>query len=277
MSTSTRKIFTFWEPCTNVPAYLKLCMQTWRKFLPEYEIIMLNYSNLDEWLGENYFDESLYVNFSLPKQADAIRCAILRQYGGIWFDMDTIITSDSIRNILEIDSEFTMIGRHLAFIVAKQRAWVLRKWEKGVKKNIKLYELCRKSPTARLLLSIVRPFYVRRLDRWDFLGNSILKKPLKIGNKKVFYSIDKVKLRALPEVNWAQENNSSLPIVQSYRHFYFENDFSGYALSDTGGIICLHNSWTPEHYMQLDGEEFLKQDITLSNILIKLGISPYNL
>ena len=30
---------------------------------------------------------------SLPIQADAIRVALLKKYGGIWMDADTIITS----------------------------------------------------------------------------------------------------------------------------------------------------------------------------------------
>ena len=268
------KIFTFWEPHANVPVYLKLCMQTWEKFLPECEIVVLDYSNLDEWLGKDYFDKSLYHNFSLPKQADAIRCALLKQHGGIWFDTDTIITSEKVRDILQIDSEFTLIEKHIGVIVAKQNARILNKWEKGIKKNIKLYELYHKSPVARLALSVFRPFYVRRLDRWDFLGNSLLKWSLKTKNKKIFHRIDRQKLKALPEINWVLDNNLGLSAMQAYGQFYFENDLSEYALTDTGGIIYLHNSWTPERYKQMNSEEFLKQNMTLSNLLIKLGVHP---
>lgn len=46
------KIFTFWEPSKHIPSYIKLCMQTWTKFLPDYEIVVLDYSNLDEYLSK---------------------------------------------------------------------------------------------------------------------------------------------------------------------------------------------------------------------------------
>ena len=59
-------IFTFWEPESKIPAYIRLCMHSWKKFLPEYEIVILNYKNLDKWLGFEYFDEYLYKAFSLP-------------------------------------------------------------------------------------------------------------------------------------------------------------------------------------------------------------------
>lgn len=38
------RIFTFWESNSTIPMYLKLCMETWEKYLPEYEIVFLNYS-----------------------------------------------------------------------------------------------------------------------------------------------------------------------------------------------------------------------------------------
>ena len=36
----TRK-FNFWEPRQKIPGYIQLCLNTWKKFLPEYEIIIL--------------------------------------------------------------------------------------------------------------------------------------------------------------------------------------------------------------------------------------------
>ena len=35
-------IFTFWEPSTNVPGYLQLCVNTWKKNLPNSNIIILD-------------------------------------------------------------------------------------------------------------------------------------------------------------------------------------------------------------------------------------------
>ena len=36
------KIFTFWEPKDTIPSCLELCLQIWQKYLPDYEIVVLN-------------------------------------------------------------------------------------------------------------------------------------------------------------------------------------------------------------------------------------------
>ena len=51
-----------------MPAYVKLCIETWCTFLPDYEVVVVDYSTLDKWLGKGFFDEILYSDFSLPKQ-----------------------------------------------------------------------------------------------------------------------------------------------------------------------------------------------------------------
>lgn len=87
-----KHIFTFWEPKENLPAYIKLCTQTWKKYLPDYEITVLDYSNLDKYLDKTVINKILCKNTTLPKQADCIRVALLYFHGGIWLDADTIIT-----------------------------------------------------------------------------------------------------------------------------------------------------------------------------------------
>ena len=42
--TDKKYIFTFWEPKSKIPAYIQLCMDTWKKFLPEYEKDKVNVS-----------------------------------------------------------------------------------------------------------------------------------------------------------------------------------------------------------------------------------------
>jgi hypothetical protein len=263
---SSKRIFTFWEPREKMHSYLKLCIKTWQKFLPDYEIVILDYSNLDKWLGENFYPKNFYINFSLPKQADAIRCAVLKQYGGLWFDTDTIITSPKCRNILNTDSELVLFYRHIGFIVAKQNGYVLNKWEKKIQQRIWLYELCKKSKLVRNVFSLFKRKY-RRLESWNYLGNSILDKILKNANSKQFLSIDRDNAKALPEIVWARENNINDDPLTTYRKFYFESDFSNYALHDNQGIICLHNSWTPDEYKDMSEKKFLSQNMTLSHIL----------
>ena len=255
------RLFTFWEPKEKMPAYIRLCMQTWKKFLPECEVVLLDYSNLEEWLGIDVYDEILFKDFSLPKQADAIRCALLKKYGGLWLDADTILTSPQVKDYLMIDSELVMISKHLAFIKANNNSKIIADWYNQIQYNLKFYKDVKYQNNA--VQKILHPRRYRRVENWDYLGNYILHKMLKTKNKKKFFSIDRMEINALPELN--NKNNDNL--VENYQNFYFENDYSQDVIKNTKGIILLHNSWTPQQFLEMNEEEFLSRNNTLSNVL----------
>ena len=255
------RLFTFWEPKEKMPAYIRLCMQTWKKFLPECEVVLLDYSNLEEWLGIDVYDEILFKDFSLPKQADAIRCALLKKYGGLWLDADTILTSPQVKDYLMIDSELVMISKHLAFIKANNNSKIIADWYNQIQYNLKFYKDVKYQNNA--VQKILHPRRYRRVENWDYLGNYILHKMLKTKNKKKFFSIDRMEINALPELN--NKNNDNL--VENYQNFYFENDYSQDVIKNTKGIILLHNSWTPQQFLQMNEEEFLSRNNTLKTFL----------
>lgn len=258
------RLFTFWEPKEKMPAYIRLCMQTWKKFLPECEVVLLDYSNLEEWLGKDVYDEILFRDFSLPKQADAIRCALLKKYGGLWLDADTILTSPQVKDYLMIDSELVMISKHLAFIKANNNSKIIADWYNQIQYNLKFYKDVKYQNNA--VQKILHPRRYRRVENWDYLGNYILHKMLKTKNKKKFFSIDRMEINALPELNNKKNDN----LVENYQNFYFENDYSQDVIKNTKGIILLHNSWTPQPFLQMNKEEFLNRNNTLSNVLKKV-------
>jgi len=264
------KIFTFWEPKNSLPAYLKLCLRTWEKFLPEYEVIVLDYSNLFEYIEKDTFSEYFFKNFSFPKQSDAIRCAVLKLHGGIWMDIDTIITSDKINNLIKTDSDFTTVGEHIAFVKAKKESEILGNWFNNVQKNIASHEEFYKNYNKSFLNKFFKSKERKFFERWDYLGNFALGRLYKTENTKKYFQIDKTKEKILPELVWAEENNIKKKCKKIYLDFYFNNDFSDYILKDNGGIICLHNSWTPLKYKKHKEEEFLKFNNTLSNIFKKI-------
>ena len=255
------RLFTFWEPKEKMPAYIRLCMQTWKKFLPESEVVLLDYSNLEEWLGKDVYDEILFRDFSLPKQADAIRCALLKKYGGLWLDADTILTSPQVKDYLMIDSELVMISKHLAFIKANNNSKIIADWYNQIQYNLKFYKDVKYQNNA--VQKILHPRRYRRMENWDYLGNYILHKMLKTKNKKKFFSIDRMEINALPELNNKKNDN----LVENYQNFYFENDYSQDVIKNTKGIILLHNSWTPHQFLEMNEEEFLSRNNTLSNVL----------
>lgn len=257
-----KRIFTFWEPRGAMPGYLKLCIETWRKFLPDYEIVVLDYNNLDQWLGKNCYPSSLYTQFSLPKQSDALRCAVLKRWGGVWLDADTIITSEKARDLLQPQAEFTLMGRHSCFIVAQKGAKILRIWEVCIRLHIFLYSFCQgKGYLARKLRDTLAAY----LERWNFfIGRYTLLLSVKTCEKlfaKAFRSIDKIAVCAFPELSLAEGT-----VEEKYQKYYFSDNSIENAMNN-GGILCLHNSWTPEEYQRMSGEDFLSQNIALAKIL----------
>lgn len=263
-----KRIFAFWEPKENIPPYLQLCMKTWKKFLPEYEIVILDYSNLENWLGKDFYPNTLYEHFSLPIQADAIRCAILNKYGGIWLDVDTIITSSNVKELFNIDSQFILIQKHIGFIVAKKNANILEYWQKNIYKNLKLAQLFYNANTPQWIKFFLKKFFSRKFLTWDCLGNGIINKKLRTKNKKVFYKIKRDEIYALPEVIYKKKHNLQNSLSENYIDFYFNANHADEILPQNKGIICLHNSWTPQEYKQMSKEEFLQCSNTLTNIYI---------
>ena len=161
-----KRIFTFWEPKENIPGYLELCLASWKKYLPDYEIVILDYFNLENWLGKDFYPQVLYEKFSLPIQADAIRCALLNKYGGIWMDIDTIITSEKIKQYLTIDSELTLINNHIAFIIAKHiEGKILHNWQKRIFFNLKIAEIYYDTKTPQIIRKLLQKFFQKLITK----------------------------------------------------------------------------------------------------------------
>ena len=253
-----KRIFTFWEPKDKIPPYLKLCLKTWEKFLPDYEIVILDYELTNEYLGENFFDKSLYKNFSLQKQTDAIRCAILNKFGGIWMDIDTIVTCPPPNeSIFSQDSPFTLINQHIGFIISEKNSKITDLWLKLIKKRIHFYKKVYKNKYwGKICLKYLNKKLYNKLKKWNYMGNGIL--DIIFNKYKIpFNSINREEIFATPEINFNE----------SYEDFYFKKDYSAEVFETTKGIILLHNSWTPEKFKEMSEEEFLNQDCTISKVL----------
>lgn len=258
-------IFTFWEPKDKMPPYIKLCINTWRKFLPDYKIIILGYDDLNTWLGYDFYDEYLYNNFSLDKQSDAIRVALLYKYGGIWMDADTIVTSEKINEIINQKEEVTFISLHVGFIVAKKRAKLLKLWLKNIKKRIFLHKLYK---SFSRFCKFFYPLMLKgQMSGIGYFGNGIICPIVSSLKKHEVISLNRLKYFALPEHNFYNDGNADWHCTKKYWDFYFNNDFSTFIYENEKGIIMLHNSWTPDKYKNMSEEEFLKQDCTLSKVL----------
>ena len=257
---SKKYIFSFWEPKQRIPGYLNLCIKTWKKFLPEYEIRILDYKAVRKNLGENFFTCIVDKKMSLAIQSDAIRVAILKKYGGIWFDIDTIITNGKFIKEIE-NNELVMIGenkmQYIAFIYASKNSTLINEWLKEIINRVYSFNQIIKSPKN----------IIKNVD-WNYLGNGIIDKILYNTTNKKYLRLDKNKTIAFPELKFFE--NTSLNKIEKYQLFYFQKRKVMKLLNEVKGIILLHNSWTPLKFKNMKEKEFLSEDILLSRLLTQI-------
>lgn len=241
-------VYTFWEPRENMPYYVQLCMETWKKNLPNTEIVLLDYKNIGEYINIDEFDKNLFSGrFRLALIADAIRVALLAKHGGVWMDADTIILNSDVEKYFLTDKKQRTVffGNHIAFINAPPASELMNSWFEFVKEKLRTL-----TPETEI--------------GTFFFGNSFLASceqeyADKILKLKRGFIMPELKLRA----------NDELLTIRNRRSYYFRYYFlQNLHLTDINvKMILLHNSWTPKIFKDFSPEEFLRCDCTLTNVL----------
>lgn len=191
-------------------------------------------------------------------QADAIRVAILKKYGGIWIDADTIFVNSSFINRF-YGYELVNLSYHIAFIYASKKSIFISKWLIRIIKRVNIYK-------KALSKNLTKKEY-NNLNRGDYLGNLIFNPIVKECKGKEYLQINALNIFALPERIFIKGN---IPIDAKYKMFYFSPGNPKKITDYNKGIIMLHNSWTPYKYKKMSEEKFLNQNILLAHLLKKL-------
>jgi len=109
---NTKYIHYCWFGGKPLPKLAKKCIKSWKKFLPEYEIIRWDETNID--INECNFIKEAYENKKWAFVSDYVRTKALYEMGGIYFDTDMLVTK-SIDFLLEKE---TFLGVEDSFMVA---------------------------------------------------------------------------------------------------------------------------------------------------------------
>ena len=81
-------IWAFWDG--EPPETVKKCVQSWKHYNPEYEVILLNKQSLSKYLPDVDFASIRHAKDSNTRFSDFVRLNILAKYGGIYIDASTI-------------------------------------------------------------------------------------------------------------------------------------------------------------------------------------------
>lgn len=87
-----------WFGKGEIPEKDLKCIESWKKYCPDYEIICWNEDNYD--VNKNLFIKQAYENRKFAFVSDYARLDILYNYGGIYFDVDVEVIKN-IDSLLE--------------------------------------------------------------------------------------------------------------------------------------------------------------------------------
>ncbi len=232
-------LFSFWEPRERLPPYLRLCMETWARHFTGFEVILMDYSNMDRYIGRETYNRSNLLKLTLPQQADAVRVAALERHGGAWMDCDTIAVA-SAAPLLELGGQHDLIsfgkaGRRTAvglMYARRPHARVFSEWRATCEARIK--DLPR-----------VRP--------WSYLSNDVVTPWIQQSrfSDKEWHIADRTEYGIFAETMALKKYGKEI-----YNQYWFDTSAEG-GKTLMGGkqfAMCLHNSWTPGWYREKSRE-----------------------
>lgn len=117
-----KKIWTYWDDEVIKNKTVLLCIDSWKKYNPEYEVVVLNPKNLKDYLDLDI--ENMKMNDGPTRESDIIRINILQKYGGVWVDASILMTAP-----LDFTSEeYEYYGYKIAAFESKKGVPVLENW-----------------------------------------------------------------------------------------------------------------------------------------------------
>ena len=121
-----KKIHYCWFGGNKLPKSVRRCIQSWKKYLPDYQIIEWNETNFD--INSCPFVKEAYANKKWAFVSDYVRIYALYKEGGIYFDTDMKILKD-VRHIIDRDmflgyEDSGFVGTAVIGVKEKNNAYV---------------------------------------------------------------------------------------------------------------------------------------------------------
>ena len=132
-----KKIHYCWFGGNPLPVEAKKCIESWKKYCPDYEIIEWNESNYD--LNKNEYVKYTYENKKYAFLTDYIRLDIIYNEGGIYLDTDVELIK-SLDNLLDCKG---YIGMEQVGTINTGQGFGAVKNHPFIKENKEYYEKCK--------------------------------------------------------------------------------------------------------------------------------------
>ena len=129
-----KKIHYCWFGTKELPAEAKRCIDSWKKYCPDYEIIEWNEQNYD--LNKNSYVKYTYENKKYAFLTDYVRLDIIYNEGGIYLDTDV----ELIKNLDDLLVNKGYIGMEQIGTINTGQGFGAEKKHPFIQKNKKFYE-----------------------------------------------------------------------------------------------------------------------------------------
>lgn len=122
-----------WFGGSELPEYVERCIQSWKKYCPDYQIIRWDESNYD--YRKFPFCEEAYKEKKWAFVSDVARLDIVYSYGGIYLDTDV----ELIKGLDELLTEHAFMGFERGRLVATGLGFGGEKGNPIIKNNLDAY------------------------------------------------------------------------------------------------------------------------------------------
>ena len=117
-----KKIWTYWDDEEIKNKTVQLCIQSWKKYNPDYEVIVIHQKNLKDYIDLDV--KSMKMNDGPARESDIIRLNILQKYGGVWVDASILMTAP-----LDFTTEeYEFYGYKIDAFISKKGIPVIESW-----------------------------------------------------------------------------------------------------------------------------------------------------
>lgn len=117
-----KKIHYCWFGRGKKPKLAQKCIASWKKFMPDYEIIEWNEDNFD--MDYNDYVRYCYENKKWAYLSDYVRLVVVCRYGGVYFDTD-----------VEVIAPFDELLKNEAFYAFENDRYIATGLGFGAEKN----------------------------------------------------------------------------------------------------------------------------------------------
>jgi hypothetical protein len=124
-----KRIWSFWDKDPK-PKFVEKCIASWKKYNPDYEIVIVNQSTVAEYLPEVDFTRIKHIEGQPARYSDMVRLHLLAKYGGVWLDASILCQAPLtwMEDIFDKDAACEFVGYYLDAFTEPGMPKVIESW-----------------------------------------------------------------------------------------------------------------------------------------------------